>query len=213
LAIAEQQANHLQEWRVDFSEVSLVNPVSSGDRESGLTTEQARQAERFRAQRDGQAAAMMVVKELHLASNAENAINSESLTRILPSSHADLAPHCAAPFPDAILEQMRSCHNAATEFLRQYWSAVLPTPTGALGAGSNTTTAASKAAKAEKMARYLRSTDSKVNAVVHTATIAGFDPARVRAVRLPLLPCAVPLESPRHRKLIDARLSRRRSGQ
>lgn len=77
---------------------------------------------------------------------------------------------------------MRSCHNAATEFLRQYWSAVLPTAAGALGAGTNATSAAVKSAKAEKMAGYLRSTDNKVNAVVHTATIAGFDPARVRAV-------------------------------
>jgi hypothetical protein len=58
----------------------------------------------------------------------------------------------------------------------------LPTAAGALGAGTNATSAAVKAAKAEKMAGYLRSTDNKVNAVVHTATIAGFDPARVRAV-------------------------------
>ncbi|RSH88965.1 RNA polymerase II transcription factor B subunit 1 [Saitozyma podzolica] len=167
LEIARNEVGRLQNLRVDFSEVSLANPLASGDREAVPSPEQVKQTERFAAQRDAQLAAMLVVKELHLASNAENAVN--------------------APFPDAILEQMRSCHNAATEFLRQYWSAVLPTAAGALGAGTNATSAAVKAAKAEKMAGYLRSTDNKVNAVVHTATIAGFDPARVRAALAPTI--------------------------
>ena len=79
--------------------------------------------------------------------------------------------------PDTLLEQMRSCHNAATEFLRQYWSSILPT-----AAGATDSTAKIKMGRASKMAQYLRSTEGKVNAVVHTATIAGVDPARVRAV-------------------------------
>jgi transcription initiation factor TFIIH subunit 1 len=84
-----------------------------------------------------------------------------------------------APFPDIILEQMRSCHNAANEFLRQYWSAILPNPTApTLSAAAKT----ARATKAAKMAGYLRVTDRKVEAVVHTATIAGVDPERVRAV-------------------------------
>lgn len=87
-----------------------------------------------------------------------------------------------APFPDALLEQMKSCHNAATEFLRQYWSAVLPTSSAALGAGTAATNAATKSAKAAKMAQYLSLTEGKVIAVVHTATIERIDPARVRAV-------------------------------
>ena len=74
---------------------------------------------------------------------------------------------------------MRSCHNAATEFLRQYWSAVLPTSAGTLGPS----TIAAKNAKAEKMAGYLRLTEGKVNAVINTATIVGVDPERIRAVR------------------------------
>ena len=78
---------------------------------------------------------------------------------------------------------MRSCHNAATEFLRQYWSAVLPTPAGALGAGTASTSAELKAAKADKMVHYLMSTAAKVNAIVHTATISHVDPDRIRAVR------------------------------
>lgn len=99
----------------------------------------------------------------------------------LPASQAP-AHTDAEPLPPVVLEQMRSCHNAATEFLRQYWSAVLPTPAGALGAGTNSTSAATKAAKAEKMAAYLRGTGGKVEAVVHIATEAGVDPGRIRAV-------------------------------
>jgi len=78
---------------------------------------------------------------------------------------------------------MTSCHNAANEFLRQYWSAVLPAQAGALGS----TSAATKAAKAGKMAGYLRGMEGKINAVVHTAVLDGLDPARVRAVCPPFL--------------------------
>jgi hypothetical protein len=67
----------LQNLRVDFSEVSLANPLASGDREAVPSPEQVKQTERFAAQRDAQLAAMLVVKELHLASNAENAVNGE----------------------------------------------------------------------------------------------------------------------------------------
>ena len=83
------------------------------------------------------------------------------------------------PLPENLFDQMRSCHNAATEFLRQYWSAVLPTSAGTLGPS----TIAAKNAKAEKMAGYLRLTEGKVNAVINTATIVGVDPERIRAVR------------------------------
>ena len=76
---------------------------------------------------------------------------------------------------------MTSCHNAANEFLRQYWSAVLPAQAGTLG----TSNVVTKAAKAGKMAGYLRGMEGKINAVIHTAVVGGIDPARVRAVSLP----------------------------
>lgn len=75
---------------------------------------------------------------------------------------------------------MRSCHNAANEFLRQYWSAVLPTFTGPAG---TSTGVAAKVAKAAKMIEYLRKTEPKVEAIVQAGIIAGEDPARIRAVR------------------------------
>jgi len=86
---------------------------------------------------------------------------------------------------------MRSCHNAATEFLRQYWSALLPLPAGALGGGPTAIPKNKEArdpAKAAKMANYLRSTEKKVEAVVHTATIEGINPERIRAVSVCMEP-------------------------
>jgi transcription initiation factor TFIIH subunit 1 len=78
---------------------------------------------------------------------------------------------------------MKSCHNAATEFLRQYWSAILPLPPGALGGPSASPQA--RANKAEKMAAYLRLTEGKVDGVVATATAQGISADRVRAVSDP----------------------------
>jgi transcription initiation factor TFIIH subunit 1 len=77
---------------------------------------------------------------------------------------------------------MKSCHNAATEFLRQYWAAILPTPSGALGTGTSAVSAKTKTAKAAKMAGYLSATENKVKAIVHAATTVNVDPARVEAV-------------------------------
>lgn len=81
-----------------------------------------------------------------------------------------------------LFEQIRSCHNSATEFLRQYWSAILPSVPGALGGQ----TPGAKDAKAAKMASYLKNTSTKIEAIVQTAQITGFDPERVRKVPLHL---------------------------
>jgi transcription initiation factor TFIIH subunit 1 len=79
---------------------------------------------------------------------------------------------------------MRTCHNAASEFLRQYWSAVLPTPPAALGAGTPSQSESAKAAKAERMAGYLRGMEGKLEAVVQMGASMGVDPGRIRAVCL-----------------------------
>jgi transcription initiation factor TFIIH subunit 1 len=93
------------------------------------------------------------------------------------------------PLDPALLDQMRSCHTAATEFLRQYWAALLPLPTGALGPATapKVKGGARDPDKAKKMADYLRSTERKIEAVVHTAGLISPDngpttAARVRAV-------------------------------
>lgn len=79
---------------------------------------------------------------------------------------------------------MRSCHNAASEFLRQYWAAVLPPTAGTL---ATTQAPAERAARAAKMAKYLEGTEGKVEAIVTTAQIEKADPARVRAAMAPTL--------------------------
>ncbi|KAK4688710.1 transcription initiation factor TFIIH subunit 1, partial [Tremellales sp. Uapishka_1] len=184
ITIAEKQGRQIRSWQLDFSEVSIPTPPGgwASDRAAAEDAdEQARQYEKYKIQRDTQAGAMQVVKDMHLAYNAENA-QSE-------------------PLPQEILDQMRSCHNAATEFLRQYWSAILPSAPGTLGAGSASYSLAAKSAKAAKMAKYLALTEGKINAVVHTATIARVDPARVRAALAPTLG-AVNIAMARERKRV-----------
>ncbi|KAI5452983.1 RNA polymerase II transcription factor B subunit 1 [Naganishia albida] len=89
------------------------------------------------------------------------------------------------PIPDGIMSQASTCHNAACEFLRQFWSAVLPTPQGTLGGAQ---TPEQKAAKAKKMATFLAGTQKKVESVVASAVNAGMkEPSRVRDALAPTL--------------------------
>ncbi|WVQ85967.1 hypothetical protein IAT38_008135 [Cryptococcus sp. DSM 104549] len=154
-------------WDPDFRTVNLMNPPrAEGEgegEEGGEVRHKSAEKLAFEKQRDGAVAASAVTKELWTRAGAESAV--------LP------------PFPDIIHEQVRSCHNAATEFLRQYWSAILPPQAGTLGGGN----AAAREAKAVKMAGYLRNTGAKVEAIVQTAQIAGFDPERVRKSLAPTM--------------------------
>ncbi|WVF71377.1 hypothetical protein IAT40_006181 [Kwoniella sp. CBS 6097] len=160
-SIASESTSNLSSFIPDFSSVCLPNPGSTQiDAEGNTEPHPAHKA--FATQRDAQAAALLVVKDLHTRANAETAVN--------------------APIPDEIFEQMRSCHNAATEFLRQYWSAILPSQAGTL----NSSTPA-KEAKAVKMAGYLRNTNAKVEAIVQSGMIMGFDPERIRKSMAPTI--------------------------
>ncbi|OCF60893.1 transcription initiation factor TFIIH subunit 1 [Kwoniella mangroviensis CBS 10435] len=162
LSIATESTTNLTHFKPDFASVCLPNPGFHPVDSDGTTnlneTNPAYQA--FAEQRNAQAAAHQVVKDLHVRSNAESAINS--------------------PFPEQLYEQMKSCHNAATEFLRQYWSAILPSQAGTLN-----TNVKAKEGKAIKMANYLRSTENKVKAIIETGVILGFDPERVKKAMAP----------------------------
>jgi hypothetical protein len=77
------------------------------------------------------------------------------------------------------MSQVLTCHNAHTEFLRQFWSAVLPTPPGTLGAP----TPEQKMTKARKMAKFLSLMKEKVDSVVQSAAQdPTVDTERVREV-------------------------------
>lgn len=154
------EAARVSTWNMDFSQVCLANPANPTNPSPNPATQ-----EMYAFQRDAQAVASRVVRDMHVASNAEDAIHQ--------------------PLPETILNQMRSCHNAATEFLRQFWAAILPPPPGALGGPAHTP--AARAARAAKMAKYLEGTESKVNAIVTTAEVARVDPDRVRAAMAPTL--------------------------
>ncbi|WVQ99485.1 hypothetical protein IAU59_006620 [Kwoniella sp. CBS 9459] len=164
-SIAIESTSKLSSFQPDFSSVCLPNPGSTvTDAEGNTEPHPAHKA--FATQRDAQAAALLVVKDLHTRANAETAVN--------------------APIPDEIFEQMRSCHNAATEFLRQYWSAILPSQAQA-GTLSSSVSASAKESKALKMAGYLKNTNAKVEAIVQSGIILGFDPERIRKAMAPTI--------------------------
>jgi transcription initiation factor TFIIH subunit 1 len=154
LAMASAEAASVAGWNADFGSVCMANPANP----THGGADDAAHVEKFAYQRDAQFVATRAVRDMHQASNAEDAIHP--------------------PLPEAIMHQMRSCHNAASEFLRQYWSAILPPPPGALGGQ----TPQQRVQRAEKMAQYLQGTEGKINAIVTTAEIARVDPERVRAV-------------------------------
>jgi transcription initiation factor TFIIH subunit 1 len=83
---------------------------------------------------------------------------------------------------------MTTCQTAANEFLRQFWSSMYP-PVAEQQVLAPATPA-QKAAKAAKMIGYLAKTHEKVDALVRTAHLDGFDSTRVEIVRaLHLIVC------------------------
>ncbi|TYJ55221.1 hypothetical protein B9479_004051 [Cryptococcus floricola] len=163
-SLADKSISDMRSYKPDFASVCLPNPGPQADASVIGDGDWEERHALFVRQRDGQAGAGATVKNLWARANRENAV--------LP------------PFSEILHQQIRSCHNAATEFLRQYWSAILPAPAGALG-GQNTP--AAREATAVKMAGYLKTTGNKVEAIVHTAQISGFDPERVRKAMAPTL--------------------------
>ena len=83
--------------------------------------------------------------------------------------------------PEAVLRQMTSCQSAANEFLRQFWSAVLPAKAFDITVAAHATPA-QKAARAQKMIGYLERTEERVRGVLSEAQSANVDPQRVRFV-------------------------------
>ncbi|TXT07203.1 hypothetical protein VHUM_03373 [Vanrija humicola] len=162
-SLADGEVARVQKWHVNFGEVSLPNP-SHGTAGGPPPDELKPLYDQFNFQREAQALAMKVVRDMHLASNKEEEVY--------------------AAIPQTILEQMRSCHIAATEFLRQYWAAILPPPPGSLGAGASS---AEREKRAQKMIKYLKGTEGKVNAIVNVAMTERFDPERVRSAMAPTL--------------------------
>lgn len=88
-------------------------------------------------------------------------------------------------FPEQVLRSMISCQASANEFLRHFWSAVLPAQTGDISA-SAMANPQQRAAKATRMIEYLQKTQARVDTVVKEGEKVGADPV---AVREALQPC------------------------
>lgn len=80
---------------------------------------------------------------------------------------------------------MRSCHTAANEFLRQFWSSAFPPPSD--GNILTALSAAQRATKAAKMAGYLVKSPEKIEAIIESAKQEGVDAAKIETAMKPVL--------------------------
>ena len=84
--------------------------------------------------------------------------------------------------PNGLFRQMIACQTAANEFLRQFWSAIYPSPVDSQSILS-IATPAQRAAKATKMIGYLSKTPEKVEALVRVAQQHGVSGSKVETVK------------------------------
>ncbi|OCB85697.1 hypothetical protein A7U60_g7348 [Sanghuangporus baumii] len=85
--------------------------------------------------------------------------------------------------PEELFVQMRTCQTAANEFLRQFWSSVVP----ASGEGPmSSASPAQKAAKAARMAGYLVKTPEKIQAIIEMARSSGVDAGKIEMAMKPV---------------------------
>lgn len=103
------------------------------------------------------------------------------------SIHADLGFSLPSlgDIPEGLFQQMITCHTAANEFLRQFWSAIYPSPVDSQSI-SSIATPAQRASKAAKMVGYLSKTPEKVEALVRMAQQHGVNGSKVETVKISL---------------------------
>lgn len=120
------------------------------------------------------------------AQRALSALQANIATRLANASSSS-SSHSKA-FPEQILRSMLSCQASANEFLRHFWSAILPSNPADFGySASSMASPAQKAGKAIRMIEYLEKTQERVDTVVKQAeSTQGADSL---AVREALEPC------------------------
>jgi transcription initiation factor TFIIH subunit 1 len=90
----------------------------------------------------------------------------------------------ANSIPEAVLRQMISLQSTSNEFLRHFWSSVLPPRAGDISFTAKATPV-QKAARAQKMISYLEKTPDRLEQILDDASEQmQVDPERIRAVRL-----------------------------
>ena len=122
-------------------------------------------------------------------SNANRALQSlqTNIANRISNASSSSSSH-SKQFPEQVLRSMLSCQASANEFLRHFWSAILPSNPADFGfSASSMATPAQKAGKAIRMIEYLEKTQERVDTVVGQAkNTQGADPA---AVKEALEPC------------------------
>lgn len=121
------------------------------------------------------------------AQRALTALQANIATRMSNASSSSTS-HSKA-FPEQILRSMLSCQASANEFLRHFWSAILPSNPADFGySASSMASPAQKAGKAIRMIEYLEKTQERVDTIVNQAkTVPGADPIGVKEALEPCL--------------------------
>lgn len=111
--------------------------------------------------------------------------------RTTSTSPSSLSPSdsCAEVFPDALLLSISTLQSSSNEFLRQFWSNYLPSPTALppVPPATITTIAASRQVKVDKMLSYLEKVEEKVKGVLEDGVSEGVERSRIEAVCPPFL--------------------------
>lgn len=98
--IAREGTIVIQDWNLDFSEVCIPTPPGGWvARAATMSPAETKLYEKFKIQRDTQAAAMAVVKDMHLSANAETAEQRESLLSFIPALSPLYLTHSPRPQP------------------------------------------------------------------------------------------------------------------
>lgn len=87
----------------------------------------------------------------------------------------------SAAFPEHFLRQLTTLQSSSNEFLRQFWSAILPPK-----ASDAKSTPAARAAKAARMKEYLDKVEEKVQGILKQARKEGIERERVEAALQPV---------------------------
>lgn len=120
------------------------------------------------------------------ASQALASLQANITSRLSSLSSSSSSNSYANQFPEPVLRSMLSAQTSTNEFLRHFWSAILPPNPNDFSA-SSASTPVQKAAKVIRMIGYLEKSRDRVESVVGEAEGKGADPIAVRAALEPTM--------------------------
>lgn len=120
------------------------------------------------------------------ANTALASLQTNITSRLSLQSSGNSSSAYSKEFPEAVLRSMLSAQTSTNEFLRHFWSAMLPPNPNDYSAAA-LSTPMQKANKVNRMLGYLEKSKERVDSIVKEAEGKGADPVAVRAALGPTL--------------------------